>query len=350
VSALPVVLVGAGQRVQGTWGPLLRGALSDRLTPVGVIGRTESRARETADGLGLPWSLDLDAATGWGARAAVVAVSSPENAVVAGRVLDLGLPALLETPLALDLDAARALRDRARDLPVAVAEQNPNHLGSRLIIATCRAGVIGEPLVIATEGAGYRYHGLAVARAVLGRPRGRIATGQRVVRDDVDAGRGMAEEILVGTVRAEGGGLVQFRDAEAAWVADGPWSRGGGRVLGTRGEFVGGSVVQWSGSVGDGARTALPVEPVETAGANPRRIGLRLMSDPPVQVTAALPEHDLSDDAQAVAACALGWLAQLDRRATDGAWSVHDAYADLAWVEGISRSAVLGGAPITLDA
>lgn len=346
MTALPVVLVGAGQRVLGTWGPLLARALADRVRAVGVVGRSEGRAKETADALGLPWSLDLGAAAGWGARAAVVAVSSPENAAMAHAVLDQGLPALLETPLALDLDDARALRDRARDLPVAVAEQNPNHLGSRLIIETCRAGVIGEPLVVATEGAGYRYHGLAVARSVLGRPRGRVATGQRVVRDDVDVGRGVAEEILVGTVRAEGGGLVQFRDAEAAWVGDGPWSRGHGRVLGTRGEFVGGSVVRWSGQRGEGARTALTVEPVETRG---RRVGLRLLANPPVEVTAALPEHDLSDDAQAVAACTLGWLDLIDGR-PGSEWSVDDAYADLAWVEGIARSARLGGAPIALDA
>jgi len=341
---LPVVLVGAGARARSIYGPLLRGPLADRLRLVGVVGRGEDRARETAEALHVPWALDLEDAVRWGAEAAITCVSSPENGRVAGAVLDQGWPALLETPVALEPAVARALRSRAGD-EVSVAEQNPRHLGSRLIVATCRAGVIGDPRLVATDGAGYRYHGIAVARAVLGKPRGRIATGQRSLCPEVDVGRGAGpEEILVGTVRAEGGGLVQFRDAEAAWVEDGPWSRGTGRVLGTRGEFVGGGVVVW-----EGARRSLEVEPIERGtGAAKRRVGLRLLSDPPIEVLAALPEHDLTDDEQAVAGCMLDWLARLEGE--DVGWSVADAYADLAWVEGMARSAVLGGAPITLDA
>ncbi len=347
VARLPVVIVGTGTRATALYGPLLSGPLSDRIELRGVIGRSDGPTRALAAALGVPGSTDLAAAAGWGARGAIVCVSSPENGAVGRAVIDAGLPALLETPLALDPATAADLRDAAlrSGLPVAVAEQNPRHLGSRLIIESCRRGVIGEPRVVVTDGAGYRYHALAVARAVLGRPRGRVATGQRVLCDDVDVGRGAGpEEILVGTVRAEGGSLVQFRDAEAAWVRCGPWSRGTGRVLGTRGEFVGGSVVAW-----DGDRTALGVEPIDrVVGGREVRVGLRLLTSPAIEVFAALPEAGLDDDSQAVAGCVLDWLGRLEG-GTDG-WSVQDAFADLEWLHGMSRSAVLGGAPITLTA
>lgn len=321
--------------------------MKDRLQLVGVVGRGEERAAATGSALEGPWTTDLDGLRAWGARAAIVCVASPENGTVGRAVLEHGLPALLETPLALDPAQALALRDLAisSGLPVAVAEQNPRHLGSRLIIETCRRGVIGEPKIVVTDGAGYRYHAIAVARAVLGKTRGRMATGQRVVCPDVDVGRGAGpEEVLLGTVRAEGGGLLQFRDAEAAWVDQGPWSRGTGRVMGTRGEFVGGSVVTW-----DGTRTSLAIEPIEsTMHGEVRRVGLRLMTDPPIEVMAALPQAGLDDDRQAVAGCVLDWLGRIE--GTDLGWTVQDAYADLAWLDGMSRSAVLGGAPVLLHA
>ena len=329
------------------YGPLLRGPLKDRIRLVGVVGRGKERAAATGSALDVPWTQDLEELQTWGARATIVCVSSPENGSVGHAVLQHGLPTLLETPLALDPAQALLLRDVALSsgLPIAVAEQNPRHLGSRLIIESCKRGVIGEPKVVVTDGAGYRYHAVAVARAVLGKTRGRIATGQRVVCPEVDVGRGVGpEEILIGTVRAEGGGLLQFRDAEAAWVDQGPWSRGTGRVLGTRGEFVGGSVVAW-----DGKRTSLPIEPIErTIQGKTRRVGLRLLTNPPIEVMAALPEAGLDDDRQAVAGCILDWLHRID--GADVGWTVQDAYADLAWLDGMSRSAVLGGAPILLEA
>jgi len=347
VSRLPVCIVGAGTRAAEIYGPLLTGPLADKVELLGIIGRSPDRVAATAKDLGVRASTHLEDAQSWGARAVIACVSPAQNASVAHAALDSGLPCLLETPLALDLQDARALADRVAStgIPVAVAEQNPRHLGSRLIVETVRRGVIGEPLLVATDGAGYRYHAVAVARAVLGRPRGRLATGQRVLAPSVDVGRGAAvEEILVGTVRAEGGALLQFRDAEAAWVEDGPWSRGTGRVLGTRGEFVGGSVVSW-----DGTRRPIPVEPIEARfGTETRRVGLRLLTDQPIEVLGALPEAGLDDDRQAVAGCVLDWLAQLG--GAPPGWSVADGYADLCWTEGIARSARLGGAPIALDA
>ncbi len=314
MSPLPVVLIGAGTRARTVYGPLLTRWMTDRFTLVGVIGRGKDRAQALGTSLGVPWERTVEAAMRMGARGAIVAVSSPENASVAHRVLDLDLPALLETPLALDVTAARKVAARADRSIIEVAEQNPRFPDVAGVIAAVRQGAIGDVKVVASDGAGYRYHAAAVARALLGRPRGRIATGQRALFPTVDVGRGCGpEEVLVGTVRSEGGALFQFRDAEAAWTTAGPWSRGRWRALGSRGEWV------------DGALSGEVPSPVR-----------------------ALPEGPEDGDLQAAARCLLDWEARIDGRITPTAWSAADGLADLLWIEAMQRSAVLGGAAIEL--
>ena len=314
MSPLPVVLVGAGHRASTVYGPLLTRWMADRFALVGVIGRGERRARGLGEALGVPWELDISTALTMGARGAVVAVSSPENGAVARSVLDLGLPALLETPLALDLADARALAGRTGAL-IEVAEQNPRFPDVAAVVAAVRAGAIGEARLVVNGGAGYRYHAAAVARALLGRPRGRVATGQRVLFPEVDVGRGCGpEEVLVGSVRAEGGAVFQLRDAEAAWVDAGPWGRGSWRALGSTGEWADG---------------ALP-------GGAPSPI-------------LALPEGPPDGDLQATARCLLDWRSRLDGTITGTAWSAADGLADLLWIDAVQRSATLGGAPIKID-
>ena len=316
MSPLPVVLIGAGRRAVTVYGPLIQRWVP-QLQLVGVIGRGEERARAAGDLLGLRWDTEVEAAPRWGARAAIVAVSSPENATVAHRVLDLSLPALLETPLALNReDAARlAARIDRDDAIVEVAEQNPRFPDVAAVIAAVQSGAIGDVRLVASDGAGYRYHAAAVARALLGRPRGRLAVGQRVVFPEVDVGRGVVEEVLVGSVRCDGG-LFQFRDAEAAW-SGGPWSRGTWRALGSAGEWADGRL---------------------------RGAGKRIETAPRL----AIPDGPGDADQQAAARCVLDWLARMDGAVTPTAWSAADALADLEWIDGMHRSAVLGGSPITL--
>ncbi len=314
MSPLPVVLIGAGNRASSVYGPLLTRWMTDRFRLVGVIGRGADRAQALGTLLGVPWERTVEAALRMGARGAIVAVSSPENAAVAHRVLDLDLPALLETPLALDVAAARTVAARADRSVIEVAEQNPRFPDLAAVIAAVRGGAIGDVKVVASDGAGYRYHASAVARSLLGRPRGRTATGQRALFPTLDVERGCGpEEVLLGTVRSEGGGLFQFRDAEAAWMATGPWSRGRWRALGSRGEWA------------DGALSGVVPSPV-----------------------LALPDGPDVGDLQAAARCLLDWEARIEGRITPTAWSAADGLADLVWVEAMQRSAVLGGAAIEI--
>ena len=106
---LPVVLVGAGSRSAQVYAPLLLGPLSDRLQLCALVSRGRERGQALAEQLAVPLADDLDdAVSRHGARGAIICVSSPENHKLAHQALDLSLPSLLETPLALELDDAAA--------------------------------------------------------------------------------------------------------------------------------------------------------------------------------------------------------------------------------------------------
>ena len=352
---IPTVLVGAGHRARAVWGPLLRGHLADRVSLLGVVGRGRDRGQATADALGVPLWPDLDAGVTAGVRLAIVCVSAHENAPVAHAVLNRGWSALLETPLALSAADATALAARiaTHAAPVGVAEQNVFHLEQRLLIALARSGVLGEPRGVVSDGAGYLYHAAAVAHAALGDPAPRAVSAQRVELPGLDVGRGGPEFVLTGTVRYAGGALFTLRDAEAAWREGGPFGRGGYRVMGSGGEAAGRSVIVAHGA---GWRPA-PVE--ERRASDGRLIALSCAG---VTVEVARPQHALSDDAQAAAACLLRLLEVHDGVGRDGSararWnsngqgsrdgSVLAAQRDVLVLDAMQRSARLGGALIAV--
>lgn len=330
---LPVVLVGAGQRATAVWGPLLRGALADRLELVGLASRSPDRRDRLAERLATP-AVDLDEARRRGARAAIVAVSSPENAAVAHELLEGGFEALLlETPLALSLADATALRDRTASAHVAIAEQNPHHPEAALLAAVLASGALGRTRLVTCDRAGYRYHAAAVARAWLGRPTARTAFAQRVTFP-VDFGRGVDREaLLTGTVGLDEGVLFQFTDGEAVHLGAGPWPRGAWSVACDGGGWrSGGPVVAWAGGV---RRELAVVSRRENVGGVVATVELAV-PELGIQWRPALPGAALDDDAQAAARCALEWL--------DGrGWSRQDAWTDLSWIATLERSAALGG-------
>jgi len=348
MTPLPVVLVGAGGRAR-LHSRVIAAAFGDRISIVGVVGRSDHRAREFAAHLGVPHSLTLQDAVPWGARAAVVSVTCHENHVAAGQALDLGLPLLLETPLAMTEADAAALADRIdrSGLPVEVAEQNPRFPDVRFWTRVAEEGFLGPLRLVASDGAGYRYHAAAVARALLGRPRANRASGMRVLTG-TDLGRGVAREpLLAGTVLTAGGALFQLRDGEGHHLGDdAPWLGGGWRVLGDGGSIASPHHVRrWSSA---GAvdvpveRVSHRIEGVEVTAA------LRLHGEILLEVPTVAPDAPLDDDGQAVAHCVQDWLARMDGKPSSTGWSVADALEDLRWVGAMERSALLGGAPIAL--
>lgn len=348
MTSLPVVLIGTGSRAR-LHSRVLTAAFRDAIHLVGVVGRSREAAARVGDELGLPWSLTVDDAVDWGARGAVVAVTCHENARAATDALSLGIPLLLETPLAMTVSEGRELItaiDRA-GVPVELAEQNPRAPEARFWSRIVGEGFVGSARLVASDGAGYRYHATAVARAILGRPGGVRASGMRVLTE-VDLGRGVDREPLIaGTILTAGGAVVQLREGEGHHLgAEAPWLGGGWHILGDGGSIAsGGRVRRWSPS----GATDLAVERVGRIidGVNVTQ-SLRLHGEILFEVPSPAPEAPLDDDGQAVAGCVRDWLARIGGRTEPSAWSAQDGLQDLRWIEALERSAILGGTPISL--
>jgi predicted dehydrogenase len=319
---LPVALIGAGARSSGVYVPALTGPLADRFQIVGVIARTDFRAPALADALGVPWSLDVEAAVGWGARGLILCASAHNNGAVARSALELNLPLLLETPLALDLEEARAVAHAASSTVVEVAEQNPRFPEVQLWRRVIEEGWIGRVRAVASDAAGYRYHAAAVARSLLGRPRAAHAMAVRTVFGH-DFGRGMGPEPLyAGAITTEGGAIYQVRDGEP--VHTGAWQRGGWWVAGDEGSLT-------TTGVSRGGEL--------TPFVKDSRDGLTVWRCGELEVA---PEEAGDDDQVAVCRCLSDWLERIEGRVSPTAWSVIDAFSDLAWTVAIERSATLG--------
>ncbi len=333
MSRLPVALIGAGTRARTVYAPLLLGALADRFELVGVVSRREASARALAEPLGLPWAAELKPV--WGARGLVVAVSAHHNGAVAAGLLGAGLPLLLETPLALDVEEAGRLCDSG--LPVEVAEQNPRFPSALLLQELVRRGVLGDVRAVASDACGYRYHATAVGRALLGRRAGLWAVAARTVFGD-DFGRGLGpESLLAGTVAVDGGRIFQLREGEALHL--GVWPKGSYWLAGDRGGVIGNRV-----QLRDGGEATL----IEETDAKGRVRAARV--EGAVEFAIELPVREALDgDGHAVARCLLDWLGRIEGHISPTAWSAKDGLADLLWAQALERSAVLAGTRIRLD-
>ena len=346
---LPVALVGAGNRSAQVYGPLLKGPLADRLRLCALVSRGRDRGQALAERLAVPLADDLEDATArHGARGAVICVSSPENHKLAHQALDLCLPALLETPLALELDDAASLAVRIRDsgMPFEVAEQNPRFPEQVFWRRVIEEGFIGSPRLICCDRAGYRYHAAAVARSLLGKPHGVQGSGRRALFP-IDIGRGERQaSMYTGTLVADGGAIFQFSDGEGLYLSDGPWARGGWSVLADGGSL--GSpdeVVSWR----DGEQRKMAVQRCTQLIAGVQTTEkFVLHGEVLLESISPLPGEALDDDSQAAARCLLDWLARMEGNPSASGWSAEDAFADLAWTCAIERSAMLSGTPVTI--
>jgi len=346
-SPLPVVLVGAGNRSASVYGPILKGPLSQRLELCALVSRGQERAEALAGELSVACAASLeDAVKHHGARAAIICVSSAENHKVAHEALDLQLPALLETPLALELDQAGELASRAQSIgvPVEVAEQNPRFPLQAFWRRVIEEGFIGTPRLITCDRAGYRYHATAVARSLLSRPRGLQATGRRALFP-IDIGRGEQQaSMYAGTITSDAGSIFQVSDGEGLYMSDGPWAQGDWSVLGDGGSLSSNNtVISWHG----GERKILPVERCSTTidGVEVTQ-KLVLHGEVLLESHSALPEAALDDDGQAVARCLLDWLTRLDGKNSSTSWSMRDGFDDLSWICSLERSAMLAGTAV----
>src|SRR4026209_2486545 len=93
-------IVGTGKRSDYLYAPLLN-TLKEDVEFVGVWGRSEDKARELGEKYHVPWFTDLHRLRhDLELEAVIVSVANSANGEIGRRVTELGLHALLETPMA----------------------------------------------------------------------------------------------------------------------------------------------------------------------------------------------------------------------------------------------------------
>ena len=163
-------IIGTGKRSDYLYAPLLN-TLKEDVQFVGVWGRSEDKARELGEKYHVPWFTDLDhLRNALELDAVIVSVANPANGEVGQRVIELGLHALLETPIANSLNDADAIIKgaEAASLKVEVAEQYYRRPIERLKRKLIDAGVFGRVLVAYNDFMGHGYHGMSLIRSYIG--------------------------------------------------------------------------------------------------------------------------------------------------------------------------------------
>jgi len=143
--------------------------LPDRLRPVGVVTRTESRGAEVTAGWNVP-TFRSTAELVKHERPDFVIAAVPWAVMPAAtrEVVGLGVPVLAETPPAPDLDGLRSLwADVGASGQVQVAEQYLLMPGHAARLSVVREGLIGAPTSVALTST-HLYHAVALIRGLLG--------------------------------------------------------------------------------------------------------------------------------------------------------------------------------------
>jgi predicted dehydrogenase len=163
-------IVGASKRSAYLYGPLLT-TLNDDVELVGIWGRSEENAKPLGEKFHVPWFTNLEQLQAEARPdAAVVSVNYAANGVVGRRVVELGMHALLETPIAHDLDDADAIIAGAvaKGLKVEVAEQYYRRPNERIKGALIQAGIFGRINTAYNDFMGHAYHGVSLIRSYIG--------------------------------------------------------------------------------------------------------------------------------------------------------------------------------------
>ena len=141
----------------------------DRLRATGVVSRTAERGREVTAEWGLDTFRSLDELL-TRERPDFVAAAVPwaQMPDAARAAVALGVPVLVETPPAPDLDSLRALwADVGGSGLVQVAEQYLLMPGHAARLAAVRAGAVGEPTAVHVCST-HLYHAVSLVRGLLG--------------------------------------------------------------------------------------------------------------------------------------------------------------------------------------
>lgn len=163
-------IIGTGKRSDYIYAPLLN-TLKEHVELVGVWGRSEAKAHALGEKYHIPWFTDLNQLRNeLEVDAAIVSVANPANGEIGRRTIELGLHALLETPIANSLHDADAIIKgaEAQNLKVEVAEQYYRRPMERLKRKMIQANAFGKIEVAYNDFMGHGYHGMSLIRSYIG--------------------------------------------------------------------------------------------------------------------------------------------------------------------------------------
>ena len=148
----------------------------------GVLCRTQEKAEAFEAAHGIPAFSSLEALLETKPSFVVSCVNKAGMADMVMRLLEAGVPALSETPLAIEMDKLRTLRavQERTGTPLEMAEQYflyPSHAAR---LAVLRTGLLGDITSCALSMM-HDYHGIGMLRAYLGEESGPVALRARKV-------------------------------------------------------------------------------------------------------------------------------------------------------------------------
>lgn len=331
---LRVGFIGGGDRVSRVYRPVVT-ALQDLVEVCGVATRTQESADRVSESTGWP---------AWTDMAALVRAATPDLLVVVvppgvvedvyPRVSELGVPLLLETPFAWNGRRGDMLLQRLRSTRrlVGVAEQFPFLPEVRLQRRLIELGLLGRVDAVVNDFAVYNYHGIAMARALLGWHR--VPHSAQATHLQVGGG----EKWLCGTVRFRDGALLDYRYAT---TFPRPVHRDVGfmKVYGTHGTLLPGEV-RLQGSDG-GTIVSLVTRSTLASGAL-RRIAVET-PDGEVSVDFDLGDVALDDEQVAVASLLKGMVDAV-RHGSAPLYTAEAANEDIRLLNALEYSAGRAGA------
>lgn len=354
---IKVGIVGAGDRVQHIYGPVLR-ALSDRIEVSGFFARDRTKGEAFAASSGWPYFASLDELV-QGAQPAflIVAVNGAANVGVLYDAIGRGLPILTETPITWDERAARGIVEFAakRGVQVGVAEQFPNLPAEALKLKLIGLGVLGSITSAINEFATFDYHGIAQLRAYLGGQR--QAVSARAVEQDF--GRtgvidgvvppistlSWPERWLLGTVQHADGALLVHNYSSGYSVLP---TRPQGRLLvhGNCGSLVDDNLLVVNRRTGETHHSAFQRDVVDgEGGALLRRVFVATPELGEVEWRNPFARHALNDEQIAVATH-VDAMIQVARHGALPLYPAASAAQDMEYLRALSYSARRGGAPV----
>jgi predicted dehydrogenase len=348
-------VIGAGNRSDTLYAPLLN-ILKEHVEFVGVWGRSEEKARKLGEKYHVPWFTDLTQMRNeLQVDAAIVSVANPANGEVGRQVVELGLHALLETPIANSLEDADDIISgaKAKNLKIEVAEQyyrRPIERLKRMLIDT---DVFGRVLVAYNDFMGHGYHGMSLIRSYIGFDEPVVSVTGGVSTFSVDPhyswisqkNESRKEEWQHATLHFANGALGFFHWSSIAYDSALRWQRST-RFFAERGM-----------AIGDDLRTLTPdgkdPQPIaikryfHNVGGMETLTELVALTSPEIMWRNPFRAYYMDDEVIAVADCLMS-LVDAIRQDTSPEYGAHQARLDQELTLAMLESAAHSGASVKL--